>query len=75
MKMTFVHTRGNQCIALQIDRLTFVGGGHAHVADQHVPKTLNPVFSHIKGIRHGLSPTFAFEAGFHIAVKSKGTEN
>jgi len=75
MEMTFVHTRGDQRIALQIDRLTFVGRGHAHVADQHVPKTHQPVFSHIRVIRQGLSHTFAADAGFHFAVDAKGTKN
>ena len=72
MKMTFVHTRGNQCIALQIDLLTFVGGGYAHVADQHVPKTPRRMFSPTEGIRQGLSPIFILEAGLHLMASGMG---
>ena len=45
MEMTFIHTCSDQCITLQIDRLTLIGSGDPHVANEHVPKTpRNPCF-------------------------------
>jgi len=68
-----IHTRGDQCIALKIDRLTLVGGGDSHVADHHVPKTPHHMFSHTTGIRQGLSYVFTVEARSHFLGRARST--
>ena len=49
-----VHPGGEQGVALQVHRLPVVGGGHAHVADKPVRKTLDPRLPYSTAIREGL---------------------
>ena len=58
-QVAFVDPGGEKRVTLQVQNLAVAVGGDAHVADQHVRKTLLRGFPYSRSFRHGLSYTFS----------------
>jgi len=55
MKVPLIDARAEKGVALQIDRLALVAGGHPHVTNEHVRQTSKLALSHTIAIRQRLS--------------------
>ncbi len=60
VQVAAVHSGGEKGVTLQVHRLPVFGGGHTHVADEHVRKTLDPGLPHSVAIRQGFSHSYGW---------------